>query len=368
MFRNFWPELRKFHDTIYSQGMNLSDIVKFFERTLHRTSYGLKLSFLEKRIIEILGKKPSSLYKQIAEDLGISEKKVSVTLKNLNTRGIYLGGLISYKTFGLHEFFSFNRSDNFGDNAVLIDRYILFPDLNITHGIMPRKKHGPSFYYVKEKKMYFNSNILTKELSIRDWKKQPLPKQKNFSESGTNTELKKVSHEKQPYLSYLLRNCELDFKRPDIKTISESHDVSARTLFRLKSRLIEDEIIQPNMVVESFNLLQVLIVSKSELVELYNKVPFIRTYQIHDDFGDASWLSYLSIFMPDSKYIYSSLIGQAEIFHVIKRQTSDLNDDSSVFLSGRSGGGGGGLTPYPKDSGDDMTGAAAGMARRYKDK
>ena len=27
----------------------------------------------------------------------------------------------------------------------------------------------------------------------------------------------------------------------------------------------------------------------------------------------------------------------------------------------------GGLTPYPKDPDDDMTGAAAGMARRYKD-
>ena len=68
--------------------------------------------------------------------------------------------------------------------------------------------------------------------------------------------------------------------------------------------------------------------------------------------------------MPDFKHSYSSLISQAENFQVIKRQITDLNDDSSLFLSGR---GGGGLTPFPRDPGDDMTGAAAGMSRKYKD-
>jgi len=259
----------------------------------------------------------------------------------------------------------FNRSEGFGDKTVLIERLQLFPDLNITHGIMPLKKHGPSFYYVKEKKMLFNPDILNKGLPIQAWKKHSLIKQKNLSDSVASTEVNRVSSEKQPYLSHLLRNCELDFKRPDIKNIAESHDVSARTLFRLKSKLIEDQIIRPNMVVENLDLLQVLLVSKSELVELYNKVPFIRTYQIYDDFGDTSWLSYLSIFMPDFKHIYLSLCYQAEIFQVIKRQIEglDANDHSSEFLSGR----GGGITPYPKDPGDDMTGAAAGMPRRYKD-
>ncbi|MHA1482128.1 MAG: hypothetical protein ACTSQA_01660, partial [Candidatus Heimdallarchaeaceae archaeon] len=182
-------------------------------------------------------------------------------------------------------------------------------------------------YYVKEKKMYFNPDILNKGLSIQDWKKHSLTKQKNSSDSVTSAKLKTVSSEKQPYLSHLLRNCELDFKRPDIKTIAESHNVSARTLFRVKSSLIDDKIIQPNMVVETPDLLQVLLVSKSELVELYNKVPFIRTYQIHDDFGDTSWLSYLSIFMTDFKYIYSRLSRHAEVFQVIRRQIKDLNID-----------------------------------------
>lgn len=326
-FRDFWPELRKFHDVIYSRNMTLSDVIKFFEQTLFQTKSRLNLNFLEKKIIDRLGKNPFSLYKQLAEDLGISEKKVSVTLKNLNSRGIYLGGLISYESIGLHEFFSFNRSEGFGDNAVLIDRYLLFPDLNITHGVMPLKKHGPSFYYVKEKKMYFNPDILNKGLPIQTWKKHSLIKQKNLSDSDINTELKKVSSEKQPYLPYLLRNCELDFKRPDIKTIAESHDVSARTLFRLKSKLIEDKVIRPNMVVENPDLLQILLVSKFELEELYKKVPFIRTYQIHDDFGDTSWLSYLSIFMPDFKYVYSRLNRHVEVFQVIKRQIKNLSID-----------------------------------------
>ena len=324
-FRNFWAELRIFHNIIYSRDMTLSDVIKFFEQTLFRTKSRLNLNFLQKKIIEKLGKNPSSLYNQLAEDLGISEKKVSVTLKHLNSRGIYLGSLISYKSLNLHEFFSFNRSDDFGDNAVLIDRYLLFPDLNITHGIMSQKKHGPSFYYVKEKKMYFNPDILNKGLSIQDWKKHSLIKQKNLSDSVTSAKPKKVSSEKQPYLSHLLRNCELDFKRSDIKTIAETHDVSARTMFRIKSKLIEDKIIQPCMVVENSDLLQVLLVSKSELAELYNKVPFIRTYQIHDDFGDTSWLSNLSIFMSDFKYIYSRLSRHAEVFQVIKRQIEDLN-------------------------------------------
>ena len=326
-FRNFWAELRTFHDVFYSRNMILSDVIKFFEQTLFQTKSHLNLNFLQKKIIEKLGKKPSSLYKQLAEDLSISEKKVSVTLKHLNSRGIYLGSLISYNSIGFHEFFSFNRSNGFGENAVIIDRLLLFPKLNITHGIMARKKHGPSFYYVKEKKMYFNPDILNKGLSIQDWKKHSLTKQKNSSDSVTSAKLKTVSSEKQPYLSHLLRNCELDFKRPDIKTIAESHNVSARTLFRVKSSLIDDKIIQPNMVVETPDLLQVLLVSKSELVELYNKIPFIRTYQIHDDFGDTSWLSYLSIFMTDFKYIYSRLSRHAEVFQVIRRQIKDLNID-----------------------------------------
>ncbi|MHA1344876.1 MAG: hypothetical protein ACTSVO_08315 [Candidatus Heimdallarchaeaceae archaeon] len=326
-FRGFWPELRKFHNIIYSRDMTLSDVIKFFEQTLFHTKSSLNLNFLQKKIIKKLGRNPSSLYKQLAEDLGISEKKVSVTLKHLNSHSIYLGSLISYKSLNLHEFFSFNRSNDFGDNAILIDRYLLFPDLNITHGIMSRKKHGPSFYYVKDKKMYFNPDILNKGLSIRDWKKHSSIKQKNFSDFIINTESKTVSLEKHPYLPHLLRNCELDFKRPDIKTIAESHDVSARTLFRIKSKLIEDNIIQPNIIVETPDLLQVLIVSKFELADLYNKVPFIRTYQIHDDFGDISWLSYLSIFMLDFKYIYSRLSRNSEVFQVIKRQVKDLNID-----------------------------------------
>ena len=330
-FRDFWAELRIFHDVIYSRGMTLSDVIKFFEKTLFQTKSRLNLNFLQKKILEKLGKTPSSLYKQLAEDLDISEKKVSVTLKHLNSRGIYLGSLISYKSLNLHEFFSFNRSDGFGENAVLIDRYQLFPELNITHGVITRKKHGPSFYYVKEKKMYFNPDILNKGLSIQDWKKHSLTKQKNLPDSISNTEPKTVFSEKHPYIPHLLRNCDLDFKRPDIKTIAESHDVSARTLFRLKSSLIDDKIIQPCVVVEHPDLLQILLVSKTELVELYTKVPFIRTYQIYDDFGDPSWLSYLSIFMPDFKYIYSRLRHQAEVFQVIKRQIRDLNIDIDLL-------------------------------------
>jgi len=324
-FRNFWAELRKFHNIIYSRDMTLSDVIKFFEQTLFRTKSHLNLNFLQKKTIEKLGKNPSFLYKQLAEDLGISEKKVSVTLKHLNARGIYLGSLISYKSLNLHEFFSFNRPDNLGENAVIIDRFSLFPDLNITHGIMSRKKHGPSFYYVREKKMYFNPDILNKGISIQDWKDYSLTKQKHFSDSFTSAELKTVSSGKHPYIPHLLRNCELDFKHPDIKTIAESHDVSARTLFRVKSRLVEDKIIQPCMVVENPDLLQVVIISKSELVELYTRVPFIRVYQIHDDFGDNSWFSYLSIFMPDFKYIYSRLRHHAEVFQVIDRQIKDLD-------------------------------------------
>ncbi len=365
-YRNFWAELRKLHDVIYSRDMTLSNVIKYFEQTFYSTCYGLNLSFLEKKIIEILGETPSFFYNQLAKDLGISEKKVSLTLKHLNSRGIYLGSLISYRSLNLHEFFAFNRSIDFGDNTIPIDSYQLFPELKITHGIMTRKKHGPSFYYVKEKKKYFNPDILNKGISVHNWKKQPLIKQKKLSDSVRVTGLRTVSSEKQPYLSHLLRNCELDFKRPDIKTIAESHDVSARTLFRLKSRLVEDKIIRPCMVVENPDLLQVVIVSKSELVEFYKKVPFIRTYQIYDDFGDTSWLSFLSIFVSDFKYIYSRLKSSADIYQVIEHD--NLKDGNGRDFSSSVSGRGGGLSPYPRDPGNDMTGAAASMPRRYKEK
>ncbi|MBY8999305.1 MAG: hypothetical protein KGD64_00115 [Candidatus Heimdallarchaeota archaeon] len=334
-FRNFWAELRKFHDIVYSRDMSLNEVLKYFDRTLNSTKSRLNLNFLEKKIIEKLGKTPSALYKQIADDLDISEKKVSVTLQELNLRGIYLGSLISYNSLNLYEFFSFNRVDDFGENVVLIDKFVLFPNLRITHGILPIKKHGPSFYYVKDKKVFFNYNVLNQGLSIQDWKKHSsFSKRKKLVVQTKNPTSGSISSDKYPYITQLLRNCELDFKRPNVRDIAGSYDVSSRTLFRVKSKLIEEQIIQPNLMVENTDMLQIFIVSKSELVELYNKVPFISSYQISDDFGEISWLSYLSLFIPDFKYLYSQFNRRTEIFQVIDRQITDLNIDtnSTEFL------------------------------------
>ena len=44
-------------------------------------------------------------------------------------------------------------------------------------------------------------------------------------------------------VAYLLRNCELDFKKPDVKNIANVFEISVRTLFRMKSRLIEENLV-----------------------------------------------------------------------------------------------------------------------------
>ena len=319
--KNLWSELMNFHDLTYSREMSFSDVFRYLEKKLNSTKSQLNLAHLEKKVIESLGKNPSSLHKTIADELGISEKKTSIIIKELKNKGIYLGSLISYDSVNLHEFFSFNNSTDLGTNAKLIDEYVLFPDFKIIHGIISRKKHGPSFHYVKDKKTFFNFEILTKGVSIKDWKEHPTQfKKSDIIKPSHHATPTYVFSDSQPHIAHLLRNCELDFKKPDIKNIADSNDVSARTLFRVKSKLIEEQVIQPNVVIENSDMLQLFIISKFELDKFYNKVPYINTFQVQDDFGDRSWISYLSIFIPDFKFIHSLLNEKTELFQVVERK------------------------------------------------
>ena len=117
-----------------------------------------------------------------------------------------------------------------------------------------------------------------------------------------------------------MRNCEIDYKKPEIQKIAQAHDVSERTLFRIKSNLKEKQILQPKLVIENNDLLNIVIISPHELIELYNKVPFIRSFKVKNNEYDSNWISFLSIFATDFKFLYSKINNNAEIYQVINKK------------------------------------------------
>jgi DNA-binding Lrp family transcriptional regulator len=386
---NFWSELKAFHDLIYAREMILEDVLDYFTKML-----GLHFSDLEKQIIKELSNNPSSLFKDLAEKLGVSEKEISILLKNLKKKRVYLGSFIDYSRLNLHEFFAINKLINKDNQSVLIDYFLLFPEKSslidtttFIHGIKQEKEKDSEYYYVKDKRLIFNSEILIQGISIENWenntpKSQRVLNWKTYSRIGKGIQSLKnfryritknrqlISSMKTSYpnqdssaVTHLLRNCEMDFKKPSIDNILKTHDISARTLFRTKSRLIEERIIQPGLFVENLEMVQLFLISKHEPYKLYTKIPFIITYKVKKSFWKKKWFSYLSIFHTDFIHLCRHLKNRTEIFRVIKRyspSTLIIPIKSRFHSSDKT------LTPFPKDPGDDMTGAAAGMARRYK--
>lgn len=95
----------------------------------------------------------------------------------------------------------------------------------------------------------------------------------------------------------------------------------------------------------------VLIGNKSDLRPYANDV--IERKQAEDYAHSLSQWAGFSV-----AYIETSAITGENTLKAFETLLKNLDSQS---------GGGGGLAPYPRDPGDDMTGAAAGMPRRYKD-
>ena len=324
-YRDFWCQIKKFHDFVYSRDMNFNYVVQYFDRNLIRGSNKPIFGYMEKKIIEWLNKDPSILNKEIANILNISQKKVSVTIKNLKSKGIFLGSLVDYKEVDCYEFFTFDDISKNKEDFLFFDEYTLFPEFKLIQGVTFNKLRNNRFYYVLRKKVFSNVEALNHGISVQDWRKQSkikniVPVQSTCNVHSMNPEL--ILNKE--YIIHLMRNCEIDFKKPDITEISQRYDISTRTLFRAKTKLKNHGIINPCLVVESEELMTLLVMSDKELLELYNKVPHIKTYEIQTIGEETRWISLLSVFIHDFKFLYPLINKKAEIFQIITKKRKKL--------------------------------------------
>ena len=335
-YRDFWCHIKKFHDLIYSREMNFNDVVQYFEKNLLRRNIKPRFSYLEKQIIESIDNSPLILNKEIANKLDVSQKKVSVIIKNLKTKGIFLGSIIDYRRVDSHEFFSFNSITKNRKEILFFDEYTLFPDFKLVQGVMFNKINDRTFFYVQDKKTFCNVKILNNGISIQDWREHV-----KLDRTHPNTSIHKnenVDSEpdiKKEHILSLMKNCEVNFRKPNISEISRKHNISSRTLFRAKTRLRDKGIINPCMVIQSDELMNLLILSEKELLELYNKLPYIKTYQIQAMGDNVRWVSFLSVFIQDFKFLYQLLNKKAEIFQIITKNQIELlkKDNFSTIQS-----------------------------------
>lgn len=317
-YKDFWVHLRNFHDYIYDKNMILNDVVSFLEGNLSSTGNRLNLSFLEKRVIEQLDKKPHSRSKDIAEKFHVSEKAISHLMNNLRKRGILLGSSVNYQALDSFEFFTLGLTKEYSEKATLLHEYKLFPSFSLGYGVAPERIVSPSCYMILNKKTICNTRVLNMGISLKDWSRHP----------SKNTKASTIVQEEDPpsfyispvskdYILQLARNCEINFKRPKIKTIANNFDVSIRTLFRMKAKLIKMGIIEPKIILDSEELMTVLLISDMELSEFYNKVPSVSSYEVQDFDYNIKWITFLTIFPNDFKFIYKKTNNLMEIYQLI---------------------------------------------------
>ena len=59
-------------------------------------------------------------------------------------------------------------------------------------------------------------------------------------------------------------------------------------------------------------------------MELQNKVPYSKTYEIQAFDDGTRWISFLSIFVQDFKFLYPLINKKAEIFQIITKKRKEL--------------------------------------------
>ncbi len=332
-YKDFWVQLKNFHDTIYSRTMTLNDVVKFFEGNLLSFNNHLTLSYLEQRIINQLGQTPNIKNKDLAKKFLVSEKKISNVMNDLRTKGIFLGSLIDYSALDSYEFFALGTNNSPDDDAILLQNYELFPGFPLHYGVSSKKIKNSSVFTVINKKIICNTQILTLGISLQDWNQHPVRRAgPKFSIQKPENSDFYVTPISKNYILKLVRNCESDFKRPNIKQIAEIFDVSIRTLFRIKSKLKDLGIIEPRIILESEELMTILLISERELNEFYNKVPYVRSYEVQESDGNIKWMTFLSIFPKDFNFIYRKNNKLVDIFQVTEKRVLNQTIENGKTL------------------------------------
>ncbi|MHA1868161.1 MAG: hypothetical protein ACTSXD_08940 [Candidatus Heimdallarchaeaceae archaeon] len=303
-YKNFFPELKQFHDSIYFKGMNLKEIENYFSRQLveKNTFTPLEKEFL-KLLNEQIENKESIIFNEIAKRLNVSNKKITIIINNLRKKGIKLEASIDWKKVGINEYFSLSEKE-VGKSTLIKKNYTLFPDLKIQQ-VISLNENETADYKIVNKKYIVNIPIIIKNRNLSKQNKiiEQIMLQKNeklkdkqylVHDNTNHTEKKSID-----YIISLLVNCSKDYKRPNFRQITENYEISERTLTRAKQRFVQQGIINPEIKIKSKNHVKILLITKTKKVFLYPLLPSLEEYHVVDKKNNQLWFYILQIWRED---------------------------------------------------------------------
>jgi len=326
-YKNFFPELKKFHDSVYFKGMNLKEIENYFLKQLVEKS---TFTPIEKEFLKLLNKqienKEPIVFNKIAKKLNVSNKKITIILNNLKKKGIRLKASIDWKRIGISEYFTLSEKEV--DKSILIKKkYTLFPDLKIQH-ITSLNEDKKAEYRVVNKKYIINIPIILKNRNLSKQNKiikQAIMEKKEILENESNylknNNIRCKEIKTNDYTLCLLINCAKDYKRPNFKVITENYEISERTLTRIKQKFVEQEIIKPEIRIKSKNHVRILLITETQQSFLYSLLPALEEYQVIDKRNNQSWFYIIQIWREDVESLLKTLKKYSKCYLVINEET-----------------------------------------------
>ncbi len=325
--KEFFTELKIFHDEIYEKGMNIRTLEEFY-RKKHENSK-LRFSYLEKQLLLKIEKSivenVDLSYNIIAKELKTTQKSITKTLQRLNSKGIYLGGEIDWNKIGFKEYFILDADDNPNNDDIVWEKYQLFPYMDMTHIVSKRNRQNNVTYSVKSKITRISIRALINYISLsqfRYYNKTGTYFGKADKNSRRNMAL---NLNKYPYAVQLLLNCKEDYKHPRYNKITDMYTVSTRTLIRLKSKLISNNVIKPHIIIANNNFVELIVISQDQPIKLLQQVPLSITYKVVAPRREELWISKLSIWRNDLETAAKIINEDKTMYIIIKSLKYDNN-------------------------------------------
>ncbi|MHA1203377.1 MAG: hypothetical protein ACTSSL_00305 [Candidatus Heimdallarchaeaceae archaeon] len=326
-YKNFFPELKQFHDSVYFKGMNLKEIENYFLKQLVEKS---TFTPLEKEFLKLLNEQIESkepiIFNKIAKKLNVSNKKITIILNNLKKKGIRLKASIDWKKIGINEYFTLSEKE-VGKSILIKKNYTLFPDLKILY-IISLSEDKTADYRVVNKKYIINIPIILKNRNLSKQNKIMeqviLQKKEHLEDKSNYLKINSANHKEKKtndYILSLLVNCAKDYKRPNFKVITENYEISERTLTRTKQKFVDQEIIKPEIRIKSKNHVKILLITKSQQSFLYPLLPSLEEYNVIDKLNNQSWFYILQIWREDVEDLLKILKKYSNCYLVINEET-----------------------------------------------
>jgi len=332
--RSFWQLIKVIHDEPTSRKLRFHELVQIIAEEINKK---IHFSTIEEKILLQLEKNPTIKYKNLANYFSLSQKSITMNVKNLKGKGIVLGSMIDYSSLNIKEFFIFQ---DIGDTLKLehpfpisVEVFSLFPNKKVIYLQIDEDLSNTNFAFrVITKKHITNMYIFVKKLSGQILKSKAITYPKIITTVKPSSIPEGIRHIKREYVIELLKNCENDYRHPGFSGITKKYNVSIRTLLRIKSKLLQHNIIQPCIKLESDRLLQILVLSTNELEKVYRLIPQADVFEITNTNGAKYWLSVITIFASDLKFFLNELNEIRSCFLITNKKKVFNNRGISLFL------------------------------------